>query len=43
LIWRRTSPRESEFLLLAATLRRIAGDLIPDLAPIEAAPALDPA
>jgi LysR family hydrogen peroxide-inducible transcriptional activator len=43
LIWRRTSPRESEFLLLATTLRRIAGDLIPDLAAIEAAPALEPA
>jgi LysR family hydrogen peroxide-inducible transcriptional activator len=43
LIWRRSSPRESEFLLLATTLRRIAGDLIPDLAPIEPAPALEPA
>jgi LysR family hydrogen peroxide-inducible transcriptional activator len=31
LIWRRSSPRESEFHLLAATLRRIARDLIPDL------------
>ena len=28
LIWRRSSPRESEFQLLAATLRRIARDLI---------------
>lgn len=35
LIWRRSSPRESEFQLLAATLRRIAGDLIPDLASVE--------
>ena len=31
LIWRRSSPRESEFQLLAATLRRISRDLIPDL------------
>jgi hypothetical protein len=44
LIWRRSSPREAEFLLLATTLRRIAGDLIPDLAAVEpTAPALDPA
>ena len=35
LIWRRSSPRESEFQMLAASLRRIAGDLIVDLAPIE--------
>lgn len=34
LIWRRSSPRENEFQLLAATLRRIARDLIPDLKPI---------
>ena len=32
LIWRRSSPRENEFQLLAATLRRITGDIIPDLA-----------
>jgi LysR family hydrogen peroxide-inducible transcriptional activator len=32
LIWRRSSPRESEFQLLASTLRRIARDLHPDLA-----------
>jgi LysR family hydrogen peroxide-inducible transcriptional activator len=31
LIWRRSSPRENEFQLLAATLRRIARDLIPNL------------
>jgi LysR family hydrogen peroxide-inducible transcriptional activator len=44
LIWRRSSPRENEFQLLATTLRRIAGDLIPDLAAIKpAAPALEPA
>jgi LysR family hydrogen peroxide-inducible transcriptional activator len=29
LIWRRSSPREREFQLLAASLRRIARDLIP--------------
>lgn len=33
LIWRRSSPREHEFQMLAATLRRIAADLIPDLEP----------
>src|SRR3954469_1506499 len=31
LIWRRSSTRESEFELLAASLRRIIGDLVPDL------------
>lgn len=36
LIWRRSSPRESEFQLLAITLRRIARDLIPDLEPVVA-------
>ena len=42
LIWRRSSPRESEFQMLAKTLRRIAGDLIPSA--IEpAAPAPEPA
>lgn len=30
LIWRRSSPREAEFQMLAETLRRIAGDLVPD-------------
>lgn len=34
LIWRKSSPRENEFQLLAATLRRIARDLIPDLKPV---------
>jgi LysR family hydrogen peroxide-inducible transcriptional activator len=29
LIWRRSSPRESEFQMLAATLRRIIGEIIP--------------
>lgn len=36
LIWRRSSPRENEFQLLATTLRRIACDLIPDLEPVAA-------
>ena len=43
LIWRRSSPRESEFQMLAASLRRIASDLISDIAPIEPSPALEPA
>jgi LysR family hydrogen peroxide-inducible transcriptional activator len=47
LIWRRSSPRENEFQLLAATLRRIARDLIPHLEPVEqpaqAMPTLEPA
>ena len=30
LIWRRSSPREDEFQMLATTLRRIAGDLVPE-------------
>jgi LysR family hydrogen peroxide-inducible transcriptional activator len=34
LIWRRSSPREADFHLLAATLRRNARDLIPDLEPV---------
>ena len=29
LIWRRSSPREREFQMLAGALRRIAGDLVP--------------
>jgi len=29
LIWRRSSPRESEFQMLATTLRRIIGEIIP--------------
>jgi LysR family hydrogen peroxide-inducible transcriptional activator len=32
LIWRRSSPREEEFRLLAETLRQIAGEIIPGLA-----------
>jgi LysR family hydrogen peroxide-inducible transcriptional activator len=39
LIWRRSSPREAEFQMLATTLRRIAGDLVPQAAKAEA-PAL---
>jgi len=35
LIWRRSSPRESEFQLLATALRRIMADLSPDLKAIE--------
>ena len=33
LIWRRSSPRENDFQLLATTLRRIARDLLPELEP----------
>jgi LysR family hydrogen peroxide-inducible transcriptional activator len=44
LIWRRSSPRETEFLLLATTLRRIVDDVIPVVATVEPnAPALEPA
>ena len=43
LIWRRACPRACEFQLRAATLRRIAGDLISDVAANGAAPALEPA
>ena len=43
LIWRRSSPREGEFQMLAETLRRIVADLVPDLPAIEpAAPVLEP-
>lgn len=37
LIWRRSSPREEEFLLLAESLRQIARDVIPRLVPDGAA------
>jgi LysR family hydrogen peroxide-inducible transcriptional activator len=37
LIWRRSSPRENEFQLLAGALRRIVRALIPDLAAIDPA------
>ena len=43
LIWRRSSPRETEFLLLATALRRIAADLVPDISPAAApTPMLEP-
>jgi LysR family hydrogen peroxide-inducible transcriptional activator len=31
LIWRRSSPRESEFKMLATSLRQIVGDVAPDI------------
>jgi len=40
LIWRRSSPRENEFQLLAAALRRIMGELVPGGAEVSAAAAL---
>lgn len=40
LIWRKSSPREAEFKMLATTLRRIAGDLVPDT--VSHDPALEP-
>ncbi|HEX6783413.1 MAG TPA: hydrogen peroxide-inducible genes activator [Sphingomicrobium sp.] len=44
LIWRRSSPRESEFRMLAETLRRIVGDLVPELAAVDpGASELEPA
>src|SRR5688572_18337998 len=36
LIWRRSSPREEEFQLLAETLRQIANEVIPGLTPTPA-------
>ena len=41
LIWRRSSPREPEFQMLAATLRRIAADLVTDPAQPEREIALE--
>ena len=32
LVWRRSSPREQEFRLLAGSLRQIASDVVPGLA-----------
>lgn len=44
LIWRRSSPREGEFKMLAETLRRIASDLVPELAAVTMeTPPLEPA
>ena len=40
LIWRKSSPREAEFKMLATTLLRIAGDLVPDAVTDD--PALEP-
>jgi len=42
LIWRRSSPREGEFKMLAETLKRIVGDLIPGIVD-QTLPALEPA
>ncbi|HVI05816.1 MAG TPA: hydrogen peroxide-inducible genes activator [Sphingomicrobium sp.] len=44
LIWRRSSPRENEFRMLADTLHRLAGELVPRFAGAERAeaPALEP-
>jgi len=41
LIWRRSSPREAEFHLLATTLQRIAGDVISGAAAVEGEAALE--
>ena len=35
LIWRRSSPRETEFELVAASLRRILAELIPDIETVD--------
>jgi LysR family hydrogen peroxide-inducible transcriptional activator len=43
LIWRRSSPRESEFQLLAAALRRVIAELSPGLEATDRAPAPAPA
>jgi LysR family transcriptional regulator, hydrogen peroxide-inducible genes activator len=43
LIWRRSSPREEEFQLLAETLRQIACDVIPGLRASDRAPRPEPA
>lgn len=43
LVWRRSSPREEEFRLLAETLRGIVGDLIPASATAMAADGAEPA
>jgi LysR family hydrogen peroxide-inducible transcriptional activator len=42
LIWRRSSPRESEFQMLATTLRRIIRDLSPELDAIDPAARPEP-
>jgi LysR family hydrogen peroxide-inducible transcriptional activator len=43
LIWRRSSPRESEFQMLAGALREITRDLIPNLTTIDPARPAEPA
>jgi LysR family hydrogen peroxide-inducible transcriptional activator len=43
LIWRRSSPREGEFQLLASALRRIMAELNPDLAQIDRTKVLETA
>lgn len=43
LIWRRSSPREEEFQLLANTLRQIAHEVIPALGVVTPAAMLEPA
>jgi LysR family hydrogen peroxide-inducible transcriptional activator len=43
LIWRRSSPREEEFQLLANTLRQIAHEVIPALGVATPAAVLEPA
>jgi LysR family hydrogen peroxide-inducible transcriptional activator len=43
LIWRRSSPCESEFQMLAAALREITRDLIPNLTAIDPARPAEPA
>ena len=42
LIWRRSSPREAEFQLLASALRRIMVELNPELTEIDRAALLEP-
>jgi len=37
LIWRRSSARENEFQMLAIALRKIIGELVPDVAAADAA------
>ena len=43
LIWRRSSPREAEFRMLADTLARIVGGVIPDLVAVDRGKMLEPA
>src|SRR5689334_18849880 len=43
LVWRRSSPREAEFRMLAETLARIVGGVIPDLVAVDRGKMLEPA